>query len=148
MRKLAFLFVAFALVTVSFYGCDESPTALPEDNILTPNPTLDAVGAAAFEVERGAIVFNSGNGKPGINCRWGSYTTHEGSIAVTPSGNWKIDCQFRDLPAASHAVLRDWYCTLCVSGQGCEHSYESLWVRTKNRAHSYCHFNGNLRWDG
>ena len=144
MRKFAFLSVAFALVAVSFYGCDENPTALTEKSTLTPNPTLDARGVAAFDVERGAIVFNSGS----INCRWGSYTTHEGSVVVTPSGNWKIDCQFKDLPNGSHAVLRDWYCTLCVAGQGCEHSYESLWVRTKNRAHSYCHFNGNLRWDG
>ena len=148
MRKLAILSATLALVSVSLYGCDENPAALEEDRVVTPTPTLDAAGISAFQVDRGAIVFNSGKGKPGINCRWGTYVTHDGSIVVTPSGNWKIDCQFRDLPYGDHAVLRDWRCTLCVAGQGCEHSWESLWVRTKNRGHSYCHFTGNLRWDG
>ena len=148
MRKLAFLSVAFALVAVSFYGCDETNITEPAEAI-TKNPTsplLAARGTPPFDVEGGAIVTNGGKGY--INCHWGGYTTGEGSVVVTPAGNWKIDCTFKDLPDGVHQVLRDWYCTLCVPGQGCEHSYESLWVRTKNRAHSYCHFNGNMRWDG
>jgi len=54
MRKLAFLFVAFALVAVSFYGCDET------------NPTEPAgVSAASFGVEGNSAglssTFDSGN---------------------------------------------------------------------------------------
>jgi len=145
MRKLAFLFVAFGLVSVSFYGCDENPNEPVEAVVADPaSPVLGARGTKPFDVEGGAIVHNGGNSY--INCRWGRYTTGEGSVVVTPAGNWKIDCTFKDLPDGQHAILRDWRCSLCVSGQGCRYSYESLWVRTKNRGHSYCHFNGKQRW--
>jgi len=147
MRKFAFLSVAFALVAMSFYGCDENAVA-PAEAITnaSDSPLLGARGTQPFDVEGGALVTNGGQGY--INCHWGSYTTGEGSVVVTPAGNWKIDCSFKDLPDGQHTVLRDWRCTLCVPGQGCRYSYESLWIRTKNRGHSYCHFNGKMRWGG
>jgi hypothetical protein len=147
MRKLAFLFVAFSLVAVSFYGCDENPAAPTEVAVGVPDsPLLAARGTPPFNVEGGAIVTNGGKGF--INCHWGTYTTGEGSVVVTPAGNWKIDCTFKDLPDWQHAILRDWPCTLCVPGQGCRQSNQSLWVQTGNNGHSYCHFNGNMRWGG
>jgi hypothetical protein len=148
MRKLALLSVAFALVAVSFYGCDENPAAPTEATIHTPTPPLlGARGDPPFSVEGGAIVTNGGKGY--INCHWGGYTTGEGSVVVTPAGNWKIDCTFKNLPDYwGHRIVKDWRCTLCVPGQGCRHSYQSLWVQTGNNGHSYCHFNGKMRWDG
>ena len=148
MRKLAFLSVAFGLVAVSFYGCDENPSepseAVAADQAL---PLLGARGTPPFQVEGGAIVTNGGKGF--INCRWGSYITGEGSVVVTPAGNWKIDCTFKDLPDYwEHRIVRNWRCALCVPSQGCRYSYNSLWVQTGNNGHSYCHFNGNMRWDG
>ena len=43
MRKLAFLFVALALVALSFYGCDET---LPTDPASVSNP--ESGGTPAF----------------------------------------------------------------------------------------------------
>jgi len=139
MRKLALLSVAFALVAVSFYGCNETPTALPEDAILTPNLTLDAVSASSFEAEGGAIVVTSGD----VNCWLGPHYTNQGTVVVTPSGNAKLDCRFRGLPYSEHFVMKDWRCTLCVPDQGCEQTDESHMVRTENAAQIWCHFNGN-----
>ena len=100
-----------------------------------------------FDFEGGAFVQNSGS-KPLINCTVFGNFTHDGSIVVTPSGNWKLDCVFKGLTEGQHTIRRDWTCRLCLPGQGCEYTRESLYVRTKYQAHSYCHFNGNLRWEG
>ena len=53
MRKLAFLCVAFALVAVSFYGCDESyPTEPDARSASTGNDAgpQESLAAASFDL--------------------------------------------------------------------------------------------------
>lgn len=65
------------------------------------------------------------------------------------AGNWKIDCQFNNVPDyQERPIMLHWRYSLRVPRQGCRYSYNSLWVQTENNGHSYCHFNGNMRWDG
>lgn len=146
MRRLALFTAALALVSTASFGCRDNP-AEPASTTMDPSTALlSARGNQPFEVDGGAIVTNGGTGD--IHCRWGSYLTSEGSTVVTPAGNWKIDCQFKDVPDYwEHRIVRNWRCALCVPGQGCRYSYNSLWVQTGNHAHSYCHFNGNMRWE-
>jgi len=52
MRKLAFLFVAFALVAVAFYGCDENPAEPATESTPEATPLLSRSQLPYKRVER------------------------------------------------------------------------------------------------
>jgi len=133
MRKLAFLFVAFALVSVSFYGCDETsltePAAVsaehPSLSVHKPKGPTDAgvvwLAPAMSSQGGGAWIHNRGNGQPGPSlppgCNHGEYRTAQITVVHTPSGNFITHCFFEGLPRISQPeVERGWPCYWWIGG--------------------------------
>ena len=83
MRKLAFLFVAFALVSVSFYGCDEKtltePAEVTEQSPTTPSLTVEKkpisqdAYVAVYGITETAIPPNGGRGYAHATCPLGTF---------------------------------------------------------------------------
>jgi len=124
MRKLAFLSVAFALVAVSFYGCDE--TTSPE-NLSTPEsvtPAVQAVSGPLFTqngqplASNGASVLNNGaKDVPDFWCRGQGFITHDVTVVLRPNGGSLLSCQWDGLPEIETTVVRrDFECFLSYQG--------------------------------
>lgn len=112
MRKLAFLPVAFALVAVSFYGCDDNPAALEsaESDVTEQDPAftkawddednwwrtdevyLDCLDETVVIEGEFNWVFTWGKEAEREQSRW--WWTPEETTMVGPSGTWTIVNQF------------------------------------------------------
>ena len=84
MRKLALLLVAFALVAVSFYGCDETNLTGPEAVVENPSaPTFD-VANKPISKNAYVAVYGSANVPHG----WRAYVTVECPNGMFPFGGY------------------------------------------------------------
>ena len=85
MRKLAFLFVAFALVAVSFYGCNETAPTEPSGTLVqsatTPSLKMEM---KPISPESYISVYNSANVPHG----WRAYVTVECPSGTFPFGGY------------------------------------------------------------
>lgn len=124
-------------VAVFLIGCDREPT-LPE--LATDGPVY--VVAAGHDGSGGAIVSNSGEGKPDVFCFFGGFTTTHGTAVRSPSGNATLSCQFDGLPPIpTQVTLKGWLCT--INQGGISQTRQSQWVRTPSgSAQVTCQFSG------
>ncbi len=90
----------------------------------------------------GAIVSNSGEGKPDGFCYYGDYTTNQVTVVRSPSGNATLSCQFDGLdPISKTEKAKGWLCT--INQGGTSETHHSQWVRSPSgTAHVTCQFSG------
>ena len=90
----------------------------------------------------GAIVTNSGEGKPDVSCSFGQFTTTQGTAVRSPSGNATLSCQFDNLPQTpAPEILTGWLCTI-IHG-GVSETRHSQWVRSPSGSATVtCQFSG------
>ena len=145
MRKLAFLFVAFALVAVS-HGCTQDSPVAPSESAavssdISINSTPFLAQANLSSGEGGAHVRNSGEGKPDIYCHFGSLVADRATAVITPSGNASLSCHFDDLAPIAETYRHDgWWCYLSMAGHYLT-TYKSNWTRTRSgQAKVTCQF--------
>jgi hypothetical protein len=134
---MATRFAASSLVVLLGFipACDRGPAS---HEIAGPTFSL----AVEPLVTGGALVLNSGDGKPDISCFFGLFTTTHGTAVRSPNGNATLSCQFEGLPLiAASERLDGWECT--INHGGTSVTFQSLWVRSPaGRAQVTCEFSG------
>jgi len=134
---MATRFAASSLVVLLGFtlACERGP--VPRD---IAGPTFFVTEVSPFT--GGALVLNSGDGKPDISCFFGPFTTTHGTAVRSPNGDATFSCQFQGLPPiAATERLDAWECTLNHGGTSV--TFQSLWVRSPaGRAQVTCEFSG------
>jgi hypothetical protein len=136
MKRLVLLATAFFLV-----GCGDTPTSAPADTDGAP-PLFSHVAPNASH-SGGAIVLNSGEGKPDGSCFFGPFTADRVTAVRAASGTAQLSCSFSGLPPVEKTEqIKDFNCFLNLGG--ISFTTESLFVWNKSgKGQMTCQFNVN-----
>lgn len=144
MTTSALRVAATAAVILSLSACD---SATPPEPVMNHVPLARAATNLVEQGredgwEGGAVVFNSGEGKPDAFCffQGNAFFTNQVTLVRSPSGNWTLSCRFENLaPIAEQETLTDWRCS--IIGDPAAQTHQSSWVRVPSgSAHLECHF--------